>query len=112
MKLIYVSHPYGGKKINEDAVDDIIHGLAERHPGACWVSPIHAIRRDYNTHNYAEGLECCLALERRCDAVIMTGDWERSVGCRAEKMLADRRHKPVFFEGQDEDKFIDTYLKF
>lgn len=38
-----------------------------------------------------------LELVRRCDALILTPDWERSSGARAEAKYADSHNIPVFF---------------
>ena len=38
-----------------------------------------------------------LELLARCDAVLMTEDWERSSGARAEHEHATKRQMPVFY---------------
>jgi hypothetical protein len=43
---------------------------------------------------YDSGLEKL----RRCDAVMVQGDWEDSEGCRLEIREAHRKGIPVFFE--------------
>ncbi len=42
-------------------------------------------------------LEGTLQLLRRCDAVLMAEDWERSSGSRAERIEALRLSIPVFY---------------
>jgi len=37
---------------------------------------------------------------KRCDAVIMTPDWERSIGAKAEHATAIERGIPVFYDIQ------------
>ena len=37
-----------------------------------------------------------LELVRRCDAVLLTPDWARSVGATAEKAFAETHHIPTF----------------
>lgn len=37
-----------------------------------------------------------LELVRRCDAILMTPDWERSQGARAERELAQQQGIPVY----------------
>lgn len=39
-----------------------------------------------------------LAMLARCDAVLMTPDWERSSGARAERAFAGERGIPVFYD--------------
>ena len=43
-------------------------------------------------------LEGDLAILGKCDAVLMTPDWTRSSGARAEREYALRRGIPVFYE--------------
>ena len=80
MKLIYVAHPYGGKKENEVAADVITRMLQKRFPEQCFVSPIHGIREidiyDENTteEEYLAGMRRCITLLSRCDAIVLTGD--------------------------------------
>ena len=69
MKLIYVAHPYGGKKDNEVAADVITRMLQKRFPEHCFVSPIHAIREAYDENTteeeYFNGMSHCITLLSR-----------------------------------------------
>ena len=92
MKLIYVAHPYGGKKENEVEADVVTRMLQKRFPEHCFVSPIHAIREAYNEKTtedeYITGMKHCIALLSRCDAIVFTGDWRHSRGCLIENLVA------------------------
>lgn len=40
-EIIYISHPYGGKKENEDRVAQILLKLQREYPDYLFISPIH-----------------------------------------------------------------------
>ena len=44
---------------------------------------------------YLEGLNLCLSLLKRCDTIIMCGDWQNSRGCMAEYGYALAKHIPI-----------------
>lgn len=46
-----------------------------------------------------------LELIRRCDAVLMMPDWERSAGARAEQVFALAQHIPVLYSLGELDGF-------
>lgn len=109
-RLFYVSHPYGGKPENERAVQAIIDEISGRklRPNSLiffvpfgadskFVSPIHILGPLYDAIPYIDGLDLCLSLLRRCDGIIMCGDWQHSRGCMAEYGYAKASGIPVFF---------------
>lgn len=107
MNLVYVAHPYGGDERNAQAVKQIIEDLTEgNHPllenptvpavhalfgvaakdlmQAVYVPPIHQQGFMYAGTPYLTGLQKCLELLRRCDVLLLCGDWQNSKGCLAE----------------------------
>lgn len=82
--LTYISHPYGGKEENKQEVEEIVRQLAKEHPEHTFLSPIHAVGFMYNDFDYDTGLNMCLELLKRCDMMYVYGDWQNSVGCKAE----------------------------
>ena len=96
MDVVYVSHPYGGEQKNEAKADVIVRALQTANPDACFVSPVHAIRAPYSRTDYVQGLEYCLALLDRCNAIIMCGNWQESRGCVAEYVVAKGKGIPVW----------------
>lgn len=121
MKLVYVAHPYGGDEKNARAVKQIIEDLTEgSHPllanpmvialhksegipsiallQAVYVSPIHQQGFMYEGTPYLAGLQKCLELLRRCDVLLLCGDWQNSKGCLAEFGFATARKMPIVFE--------------
>lgn len=121
MKLVYVAHPYGGDEKNAQAVKQIIEDLTEgNHPllanhtiitmhtpdgipsiellQAVYVSPIHQQGFMHEGTPYLAGLQKCLELLRRCDVLLLCGDWQNSKGCLAEFGFAAARKMPIVFE--------------
>lgn len=127
MRLLYVAHPYGGKKENVEAVQKIGKLLEEwEHPliaskngvdgvhayaagritdisaweiaTAAPVSPIHQFGFMYDGVPYVAGLQKCFALLDACDALLLCGDWQNSKGCIAEFAYAMAKGKPILFE--------------
>ena len=96
MDVVYVSHPYGGEQKNEAKVDVIVRALQTVNPDACFVRPVHVIRAPYGRTDYVQGLEYCLALLDRCNAIIMCGNWQESRGCVSEYVVAKRKGIPVW----------------
>lgn len=97
MKVVYVSHPFGGKKENQVAADCLIKDLAKVLPEAVYFSPIHAMRRPYHekgTAGYEWELQCAMELMRRCDIVYFAEGWQHSRGCRMERQMAHMKRIP------------------
>ena len=97
MKVIYVAGPFRGKtawdvECNIRRAEEL--ALAVSRVGAMPMCP-HTNTRFFN----GEGqfwLDGTMELLRRCDAVVLTHDWERSSGARAEVAEAERIGLPVF----------------
>ena len=81
---IYISHPYGGKESNLKAIEAIVTRLAEKDRANVYISPVHCFGYLYDKVDYLHGLGMCLELLACCDRMLVYGDWEHSVGCRAE----------------------------
>lgn len=97
MKVYYVAHPYGGSKTNEKKADKIIRSLCAVYTADCFISPIHGIRIPYRPETYVDDLEYCIALLRKCDGIVMAGDWQNSKGCMVEYFLAKELGKDIMF---------------
>ena len=87
--IIYISHPYGGIKLNEDRVAEIILKLQKQYPDYLFVSPIHAFSFEYTYDDYETGINKCLWLLDRCSEMWVYGDWENSKGCKIEIQFCD-----------------------
>ena len=83
-KLIYVAHPYGGKKSNREKIDVIMGDLVLNDTNHDYVSPIHNFGYVYLTgDDYQRGLDICLSLLGQCDILVLCPEWESSRGCKA-----------------------------
>lgn len=101
MKLVYVAGPFRGpdhwaiwQNINRAAA----LALEVWRAGAACICP-HA--NTFPFQNAAPDdvwLEGDLVMLGRCDAILMTPDWQRSSGARAEKAFADARGIPIFYD--------------
>lgn len=47
--------------------------------------------------DYDEILGQCLELLKKCDGIVMAGDWEKSNGCQREKKLAERLGLEIYY---------------
>lgn len=110
MKVIYVSHPYKGSHTNSVLVEKITEKLQKQFPQAVFFSPIHAIKDDYIETDYVLGLSHCIELLRRCDGIVLCGDWKNSKGCMAEYFTAKQMKKWVFIRA--DAKFEDEIRDF
>ncbi|KMO85174.1 hypothetical protein AB840_15125 [Megasphaera cerevisiae DSM 20462] len=106
MKVIYISHPYGGEENNRTAVDKIILKLGETFPDAAYFSPLHALRRPYDFKNYDRDLDAAIEIMKRCDAVFFTGIWSESTGCREEFETANKLNMRYFCNTQSLMKYL------
>ena len=125
MKLVYVAHPYGGDEKNARAVKQIIEDLTEgSHPllgspmvtalhksegipsiellQVVYVSPIHQQGFMYTGTPYLTGLQKCLQLLKRCDILLLCGDWQQSKGCMAEFAHAMNLGISIIFENAND----------
>ena len=93
--LIYCSHKFGGKLENAKAVELKIKKLQLADPGNTYISPIHAFGFMYNDVPYETGLEMCLDLLSKCDAMIVLSEGSR--GVRAEIKFCAENKIPVEF---------------
>ena len=101
MKVVYVAGPFRGPS-SWDIAENIRR--AERLALEVWRLGAACICPHANTRNFqgaapdAVWLRGDLELLARCDAVLMTDDWQRSTGARAEHDVATLRlHLPVFY---------------
>ncbi len=89
--LIYCSHKFGGKMENAKAVELKIKKLQLADPGNTYISPIHAFGFLYSEVDYLTGLNWCLELLSKCDAMIVLSEGSRGVMreidyCKANKI--------------------------
>ena len=59
-------------------------------------SPIHNYGTLDGQLNYDQGLNLCMDLLRKCDGIIMCGDYFKSNGCKMELMNAIGWRKEIY----------------
>ena len=77
--LIYCSHKFGGLLENAKAVEMKIKRLQLADPSNTYISPIHAFGFLYNEVDYLTGLNWCLELLSKCDAMMVLSEASRGV---------------------------------
>ena len=104
MAAVYIAGPFRGANAWE--IEQNVHRaetIAAKvcHLGALAVCP-HTMFRNFQGLLPDElFLDATLELMRRCDAVLMTDDWRKSVGARAEEADALDCCKRVFYDFGD-----------
>lgn len=101
--VLYVAHPFGGDLDNVSRAEIHLSRLQKLLPRHTLVSPIHNWSYlDYERTNQVVAISDCVSLLLRCDALLLTGRWETSAGCRAEYIAAKVISLPIFtFDGDD-----------
>lgn len=99
MKVIYIAGPYRAPNAWEREQNI---RRAEELALAVWRMGAAALCPHTNTRHFQDAapdqvwLDGDLELLSRCDAVLLTLDWARSAGARAERAFALAHHIPVF----------------
>lgn len=101
--MLYVAHPFGGDLDNVSRAEIQLSKLRKLLPRHTLISPIHNWSYlDYEMTNQVVAISDCVSLLLCCDALVLTGHWEESAGCRAEYIAAKVKGLPVFvFDGDD-----------
>lgn len=107
MRVLFVSHPFGGQYSNYKKIKNLIEMLnSYKYTGKyVFVSPVLMFAGLYGERTFEEDIEACKELLDRCDGILMCGDWKNSVGCMEEYRFAlDSDHLTVtelndFLEG-------------
>ena len=117
MKVIYVAGPFRAKSAYVEGQQDF-WGVWQNITNAMsialevWRAGAVALCPHGNTFPFQNAapddvwLEGDLELLARCDAVIMTPDWQRSTGARAEHEFAKERGIPVLYTIDEVKTFI------
>lgn len=67
-----------------------------REAGHKVVSPLSVPVLSEEIYSWDDCMKVCIALMRKCDCVLMVGDWRASVGARIEKLWAQGLGIPVY----------------
>jgi hypothetical protein len=99
MKVVYVAGPFRGNSawdIEQNIRRAETLALEVWRLGAACLCPHSNTRFFHNAAPDEVWLKGDLELLRRCDAMVLTEDWERSSGARAEALFAQENNIPVF----------------
>ena len=98
MQMIYLSHPYTGDEENNlNRAEELAAKLTVDYPGIVFVNPLNAMRHMKKTNlPYEQVVGQCVELMKRCDAVIMTEGWQKSVGCCMEHQNAQAAKMKIY----------------
>ena len=107
MRVLFVSHPFGGQYSNYKKIKNLIEMLnSYKYTGKyVFVSPVLMFAGLYGNRTFEEDIEACKEILDRCDGILMCGDWKNSVGCMEEYRFAlDSDHLTIselndFLEG-------------
>lgn len=99
-KLVYISHPSGGKVENTKHIELIVRRLLSSdslYEKYCFVSPVHCYGFMYDEYEpeYLKGLSFCTDLLEHCDIMLLCGDWKSSRGCTVERNMCIEEGIPM-----------------
>ena len=83
-KVVYVAHPFQGKKENVESVEKYILNFVKKYPNYTFYSPLHATGFYYHEKSWEDGMKDCLEVLSRCDELWLCPGWENSRGCQTE----------------------------
>lgn len=94
--VVYLSHPYGGKKDNLDEVNECQRLLTIMHPENLYLNPIAMFGSLYDCTSYEQGLNMTLfLLEELADRMVICSDsYMYSKGCLTEIAYCSERGIP------------------
>ena len=101
MKVVYVAGPFRGPNswdIEQNIRRAEALSLEVWRAGAAALCPHTNTRFFQGAAEDSVWLDGDLELLRRCDAILMTPDWQRSSGARAEHDFAAKLEMPIFYD--------------
>ncbi len=100
-KMIYLAHPYGGNEDNRrDAA--MIAGGIEAETDYAIFNPLAEFEQYAGEVTERNILYRCKGALSACQIVVFCPGWERSRGCRYERMIAKRYGIPRIYLTEDE----------
>lgn len=95
MKVVYLAHPFGGKKENVLKSIDLAAKLTMEYPDIHIFNAAHYFYQYENVLSEPEIMKRCLDMVGRCDELWLASGWKHSKGCNAEHQEALRLGKMV-----------------
>lgn len=90
--LFYQAHPYG-QNLNNTYISSVI-GTELSTKGIVVLNPL--IIFPFITKDEKRAIKKCKLLFNVCDALILTGEWEKSIGCLREIRWSQKQKKPIY----------------
>lgn len=96
-KVVYLSHPYGGKETNAKKINLCQIMLAELHPDWLIINPVAAFGELYDCTKYEQGLKMTMYLLSTLadEMIVCSDDYRESKGCMAEIEFCEQYGIPV-----------------
>lgn len=94
--FVYMAHPLASDPPgNIEKAKAICSEIALRYPNIVPISPLLAFSFCREPEDREQAMAYCRLLLPKCDEVWMTGDWQKSRGCKEELELAKSLCKPI-----------------
>lgn len=105
--FIYMSGPYQGKQENEDKMKQAIidNYRIDKHLNCksnVYINPISCFGCLFHETEYLEGLDMCLELLNKCDAIYMLPGWKKSTGACIEYGYAKAKGLAIIIYPEEE----------
>ena len=98
-KVVYLSHPYGGREgmANQTAVCQMI--LTKMYPDWLIINPVAAFGNLYDCTDYEQGLKMTMYLLSTLadEMIVCSDDYRESKGCMAEIEFCEQYDIPVMY---------------
>lgn len=113
MRTVYLAHPFGGSAFNRAEAERIEEGMLAEIDGDCTIfNPIRELEQ-YSNYTERTVLKLCKSLLQRCDLVVFCPGWEKSRGCRYERMIAKTKGIPrIYLNKEDVQLFLSLAPRF
>lgn len=100
-KIIYLSHPFQGKKENLEDVETKAKQYMKKFPTYLFISPLHAFSFCYDAVPYDKGLDYTLYLLSQSDEMwIISDEYRQSRGCLEEIKFCEENKIPYKIIGK------------
>lgn len=107
--VAYMAHPYEMKEVNLYKSRDMAKKLAVLHPYMAIITPLDNFRCLIRESDILKRSKQVL---KRCDALIMTGDWKASPLCMVEVSFAYNRGIPIIEPDEESARFFHPAVIF
>lgn len=97
MKVVYLAHPFGGKRDNVLKSIDLATELTMENSDVHIFNAAHYFYQYEGVFAEPEIMKRCLDMVARCDELWLAPGWKNSKGCNQEHEMARQIKKPVVY---------------